>query len=238
MKSKSNDHTTPLSFRRVSVFILFLFASAVFAQQMAFSGDVYISSKGQMHVAVPKTLFLSGEVLVDRGTGTDYGVLSFGASSTTERADHNSHVNGFVRSHNRENFVYPIGHDNILQPVHFKSEATDAVLDFAYSHVPHTQTRVEDDLERISDEFYWSIRGNGVSKIYCNLYILNRMPQMLYWTLPTAMSLTPSLKWNVTWTSSPMNFIGPLEAKAFPKYTFLGTPSAIWTSSLTTNWKI
>jgi len=166
MKFKSNDHTTPLSFRRVSVFVLFLFASAVFAQQMAFSGDVYISSKGQMHVAVPKTLFLSGEVLVDRGTGTDYGVLSFGASSTTERADHNSHVNGFVRSHNRENFVYPIGHDNILQPVHFKSEATDAVLDFAYSHVPHTQTRVEDDLERISDEFYWSFRGNGVSKIY------------------------------------------------------------------------
>jgi gliding motility-associated-like protein len=166
MKFQPHGFATPLSFRQILLFIVFPFVSTVFAQQMALNGDLYISPKGQMHVAVPKTLFLSGEVLADRGTGTDYGVMSFGANSTTERADHNSHVNGFVRSHNRENFIYPIGHRNILQPVHFKSDATDAVLDFAYSHVPHAQSEVERDLDVISDEFYWSIRGKGVSKIY------------------------------------------------------------------------
>lgn len=129
--------------------------------QLTINGDLFIADNAQMHVDVPKTVFLSGEVLADRGTATRYGLMSFGANSTTERADHNTHVNGFVRSYNSENFVYPIGHDNILQPVHFKSDASDTVLDFAYSHLPHTNLSVESDLESVSDEFYWTIHGTG-----------------------------------------------------------------------------
>jgi gliding motility-associated-like protein len=134
--------------------------------QMAIQGNVFLSDQAKMHVEVPKTVFLSGVIVADRGSGGSYGLLSFGENSTTERADHDTHVNGFVRSHNRTNFVYPIGHDNILQPVHFKSEASDAVLDFAYNHSSHSNLSTENDLERVSDEFYWSVKGKGSAKLY------------------------------------------------------------------------
>ena len=159
----------PSSFGSLRLTLIFLislcFQNPLWAQ-LSIKGDVFIADDGQMHVAVPKTLFLSGVVLADRGSGQQYGLMSFGANSTTERADHNTHVNGFVRSHNRENFVYPIGHDNILQPVHFQSDLPDTILDFSYSHVPHTNLSVENSLNKVSDEFYWAIKGKGASRIY------------------------------------------------------------------------
>jgi len=161
-----SDPTFSQSVLKIPLLLLVSFCNQNLSYaQLTINGDLFIADNAQMHVDVPMTVFLSGEVLADRGTGTEYGLMSFGANSTAERADHNSHVNGFVRSHNSENFVYPIGHDNVLQPVHFKSDS-GAVLDFAYSHLPHTNLSVESDLESVSDDFYWTIHGTGASRVY------------------------------------------------------------------------
>ena len=162
-----DGHLTPLlSLPHFLVFLVSSMALTSSYAQMAFKGDVFLSDRAQVHVAVPKTLFLSGVIVADRGSGEQYGLMSFGENSTTERADHNSHVDGFVRSHNRESFIYPTGNDNILQPVHFKSDANDAVLDFAFNHDSHIDLTTESELEKVSDEFYWSIKGTGNSKLY------------------------------------------------------------------------
>lgn len=146
-----------------SVFFLIVFSSYA---QLTLNGDLYISPKGQVHVTVPKTVFISGITFADRGSGDQYGFMSFSENSITERADHNTHVNGFVRSYNRKDFVYPIGHDNIYQPVHFKSDNAGTILDFAYSHKAHHDLNTGNTLKKVSDEFYWSVKGNGSSKIY------------------------------------------------------------------------
>lgn len=146
--------------------------------QLSIKGDVFIAQGGHMHVDFPKTLFLSGVVLAERATGERYGLISFGANSTTERADHNTHVNGFVRSHNRKDFVYPIGHDNILQPVHFSSEDPKTILDFAYSHVPHTNLSAGENIEKVSDDFYWTVHGNGSVKLSLSWNALSDMDKL------------------------------------------------------------
>lgn len=164
--SKGSEAYLPSKFGRFFLAALLFWSQANLMSQMTINQDVYIAPGAQMHTVLPKTVFESGVVLADRGNGTNYGLLSFGAQSTVEKADHNTHVNGFVRSQNRQNFVYPIGHDNILQPVHFKSDNSDAQLDFAYSHTPHTTLTVENALQKVSDEFYWTIKGKGSSRIY------------------------------------------------------------------------
>lgn len=156
----------PLSFRIALPILMWLCSLSLSIAQFTLKGDLYVARKAQIHVAVPKTVFLSGTVVADRGTDGQYGLVSFGSKSITERADHNTHINGFVRSYNKENFIYPIGHDNILQPVHFKSEASDAVMDFAYAHAAHQSLEAESSLEKVSDEFYWSIKGQGDSRIH------------------------------------------------------------------------
>ena len=161
--------TTPNSIQKLvfkTFTLFFLFSSLQSNGQLTINGDVYIADNGQMHIDLPKTVFKEGTVTADRGTGKQYGLMSFGKNSIAEGADHNSHVNGFVRSHNTENFVYPIGHDNILQPVHFKSDNENAVLDFAYSHVPHTVLDADIDIDKVSDEFYWTVKGEGKIRVY------------------------------------------------------------------------
>lgn len=39
--------------------------------QFTLKGDLYVARKAQIHVAVPKTVFLSGTVVADRGTDGD-----------------------------------------------------------------------------------------------------------------------------------------------------------------------
>lgn len=146
--------------------LLCLLLCNVLSAQLAINGNVYITSEGQLHVAVPQTYFISGEVLADRGTAQQYGIMSFAEQSVVEQADHNSHVNGFVRSYNNDNFIYAIGQNKVLQQVRIKSDVPGALLDFAYNNIAHQNTTTDEDLAKVSDEFYWTVKGQGKATIY------------------------------------------------------------------------
>ena len=135
--------------------------------QLYIDQDIYIAPNAEMHVALPMTYFESGIVLADRGDAglDDYGILSFSENSQATGANHNTHVNGFVRNINNPNFMFPIGHDAIFQPVATVVESANTKIDFAYSHVSHSNLTKDPEVNNISDEFYWIIKSSGNSKI-------------------------------------------------------------------------
>lgn len=174
------DLTQPNSILKITsklFLLLFFICTHQSNGQLGIVGDMFIAKNGHMHVETPRTLFVAGTVTADRGDNQEYGLISFGKNSIAERADHNTHVDGFVRSYNTENFSYPTGHNNILQPVHFKSD-DDVFLDFAYNHIPHQVLEVENNIDKISDEFYWNIKGDGESRIYLSWNIFSNLDKL------------------------------------------------------------
>ena len=131
--------------------------------QLLISGDVYIDQGAEMHIAVNETLFDRGEVLTDRSSNN--GVLSFAGHSRWSNANHSGHVNGFARMHHDDHFNFPVGHDGVFQPVLIERLDVSSPVDFAYSHIPHDNLTTEFGIDKVSDVFYWTVKGNQPAHI-------------------------------------------------------------------------
>ena len=152
----------------LSVLFNFCFAMLLMActtgwSQLQIKGDVHIAAGTTMHVAVPNTVFEKGILSTDRSA--NYGLLSFADHATVSRADHDTHVDGFIRMHNPDGFTYPSGNDNILQQAHIDHLGDATAVDLAFNHVAHTTQNVEQGIELVSDEFYWDVYGTGAAEI-------------------------------------------------------------------------
>lgn len=126
--------------------------------QLVVATDVYIASGAEMYVAVDQTSFEFGQVIAERGS--NYGVLSFAPNATWDKADHNAHVNGMVRIYDPSSFSFPIGHDDILQPAQLQQLDQLNPVDMSFVHSTHSNLSKETGIEKISDEFYWTVAGN------------------------------------------------------------------------------
>jgi hypothetical protein len=93
-------------------FLLFSYNSL--HSQLTLFGDLYIAPQNEMHIAAGDLYFKSGKIITDRGANS--GTLSFAEGTTWERANHDTHVDGFIRFYDREGFTFPVDHDNVLQP--------------------------------------------------------------------------------------------------------------------------
>ena len=146
----------------ILVFVALHMANLSLAQ-VNISGAVHIAEGGTMHVDLPETTFHNGMVTTDRSE--NYGLLSFGSNSKAIGADHNTHVNGYVRMHASNGFSFPVGHDAILQPVHIDHLGAANAVDVAYNHVAHTNLKAETGIATVGDEFYWNLIGDGDASV-------------------------------------------------------------------------
>lgn len=81
-----------------------LFSSLFSAHaQLSIGTDIYIDEGAELHIATQETRFHQGMLTAARGN--NYGLVSFAPQSTWTLADHNSHVDGFVRMHSNDTFT-------------------------------------------------------------------------------------------------------------------------------------
>ena len=97
-------------------FLLFSYYSL--HSQLTLFGDLYIAPQNEMHIAAGDLYFKSGKIITDRGANS--GTLSFAEGTTCERANHDTHVDGFIRFYDREGFTFPVGHDNVFNRLCFR----------------------------------------------------------------------------------------------------------------------
>jgi len=147
--------------RLVALFCLLLSYYSVHSQITLF-GDLYIAPQNEMHIASGDLYFESGKIITDRGANS--GTLSFAHNSSWEKADHNTHVDGFTRFYDTNKFTFPVGHDNVLQPVQFYNFSGSDHFDLSYHHRGHQITDSDDAIAEVSNTHYWELldpKGEG-----------------------------------------------------------------------------
>lgn len=143
--------------------VLFFSVSLISYSQVFIDTDIYVDHTANLHIAANNTEFHTGTILTARGD--DYGVVSFASNAGWQKADHNSHVNGFVRMHNEAAFTFPVGHAGVLQPVHILRTDLHSLVDFSFSNIPHNNLSTETGVDQVSDQFYWTIIGEKPAQV-------------------------------------------------------------------------
>jgi gliding motility-associated-like protein len=139
--------------------IFFLLLSTSFGiSQMRVSEDVYVAKEATLYIGVENTLFDQGKISTDR-TPDHYGLVAFAEAAKWTQADHNAHVDGYVRMYSDKDFSFPVGHNAVFQPLHLTRTEEHTPVDLAYNHVAHTNLTAEIGIAKVSDEFYWNFAG-------------------------------------------------------------------------------
>ncbi len=161
----------------VGAFCFTISCFSVFSQ-MALYGDVYISPKNELHIGSDQLYFESGKIITDRGTSG--GILSFAQGSNSTGANHTNHVDGFIRFYNSSEFVFPLGHDNIFQPVYIFDFTGAKYLDLAYHHRPYEVSQSVDSIAAVSKTQYWKLRNpRGSGRLLISWNVFSNLGELL-----------------------------------------------------------
>jgi gliding motility-associated-like protein len=153
---KSRLSTSVIHFQ-FQFFLMLLFCTSIHAQ-LYIGTDIHIASGGALHVAVAETTFEKG--IVSTARGSNYGIMSFAPESKWERADHNTHVDGFVRSNSSNLFSFPVGNEGIIQPIQIQRIDESSPVDLSLRFASHTNLQAETGIAQVSDQFYWELFGS------------------------------------------------------------------------------
>lgn len=142
--------------------LLFALPFLCVAQWQLYS-DFYIAPGTEFHL-VSDVSFQGGSFLTDHGA--EGGVLSMAAGSQWHHADHNAHVDGNVRVYAPTAFYFPVGHDNVLQPLTILEASGVGMLTVDYRHVPHRNLTPGSGLIKIHPAHYWNLQpSSGTAKV-------------------------------------------------------------------------
>jgi gliding motility-associated-like protein len=137
-------------------FYLFILMLSSMQGQMFLGDNVYVDNFAGIHIEKPGMVFGGGKLVANR-EGV-YGIVSFGDDTSWEGADHNSYVDGFVRTLDSEAFNFPTGHGGVFQPIRIKRTTSNSgPIDMSYSYKAHEHLDPEEGIELISNRFYWTV---------------------------------------------------------------------------------
>jgi gliding motility-associated-like protein len=163
--------------RWIGVLCLQFLCSATFSQMTLF-GDVYIAPQNELHIASGELYFESGKIITDRGLNS--GTLSFARKASWKRANHDTHVDGFIRFYDANEFTFPVGHDNVLQPIHLKDFRGSDHLDLSYNHVPHPVNLTEEGVAALSQTQFWALRNpQGSGRVILSWNVFSNIDRLL-----------------------------------------------------------
>ena len=151
--------------------ICFGLSYAALFSQMALYGDLYVAPKNELHLASDQLYFESGKIITDRGSNG--GILSFARGSYWEGANHNNYVDGFIRFYNSSEFIFPLGNENVYQPIYLFDFTGAQYFDLTYHHLPHKASQSVDSITAVSNTHDWELRnprGSGRLIIPWNVF--------------------------------------------------------------------
>lgn len=131
---------------------------------------LYVKDNSTFHVS--KSEFSFASPAISRTTrAINYGVVSFGATSTAAGASNTHYVDGYTRYYGTQSLVVPCGHNNdggVYAPAKITPTASTGV-DVSYDRL-NPQTTISSDIDSpnitaISEVEYWNIKGATTSKI-------------------------------------------------------------------------
>ena len=146
--------------------------------QFTLFGDMYIAEENEVYLASGDLYFESGKIITGRGANA--GTFSMSETSGWERANHDTHVDGFVRVYNTDKFTFPVGHDNVLQPIHLADYSGSDHFDMAYQHRGHDVSASVEGINAVSDTHFWELRNpSGQARVILSWNVFTNIDKLL-----------------------------------------------------------
>jgi len=161
------------------LFLSILCYTGTFGQSGSFSATS-IFEGGEMavygvHDFQGKGVVFLGDILSSERSG-QRSYLSFVPNSSYENCSDNAHVNGYVRSYQSGNFIFPIGNGNKWRPIAISAASEEAPTEAAYFFAnpktttlpnggPFSTTFFEGSIRTVSDLEFWDINGTVPAKL-------------------------------------------------------------------------
>jgi len=127
-------------------------------------GETYIGEAGFVYISTGNLVHIEGNITTVRNiTTAQRGMLAF-AESADWISSNSSFVNGYVRSHRSDAFVFPVG-QGVYRPAAISNATNAAPTDAAYYNTAqYSETNLADKLLAISNES-WIIQGTVATTI-------------------------------------------------------------------------
>lgn len=169
-----------------SFLLLMLFMHFEATSQVQNDDTIYVGDSGELYISQDTYNFgVSPAQTLTSRNALNYGVISFGSTTTWTNADDDHHVDGYVRYYGDNSFITPVGNNGIYAPAKIQPSSTDGV-DVAYFNAdPNTiSSDLSTGISFISDTEYWEVKGNTTAIISLSWRADSGVNEML---------LTPSL---------------------------------------------
>lgn len=136
-------------------FPLFVFVSFKVLAQSAIYGDLSLFQNAEINFFNTSVHFITGNITAD---DTNNAQIIF-SNTQPQNAKDVSHADLSVLSRNSSAFVFPTGNQGIYQPL-FIDNADQADLTVRFHHNAHEDPFLTDEIDKISDQFFWEVLGN------------------------------------------------------------------------------
>ena len=129
-----------------------LFSTLSMSAQIGLHGDVTLSSGSTVGFLAPSLHFVDG--VVQNSAATDATVF-LGSELIWEEAGHNSYIDTQIALDNKEEFILPLGNDQVFHPLAIHDAANTAVSARYFNEAAPGQ-QLDGDLKELAN-FYWDI---------------------------------------------------------------------------------
>jgi hypothetical protein len=89
-------------------------------------------------------------------------------------------VDGFIRFYDSDEFIYPVGHRNIFQPIYLINFKGHNYFDLAYNHMGHQVNASFDSIAGVSKTHYWELRNpRGSAQLILSWNVFSGIDKLL-----------------------------------------------------------
>ena len=128
--------------------------------QFAIHGDLYVSSRNELHIAFEDTYFNGGQIITAKDMDTE-GIVSFGVKSEWHQLEENSFIDGWVRTYHKGWFTFPVGEGLIFSPISLNLLQVDDFVQVKYQRIPPYTLADASSSYKTPQLHYWSWKTDG-----------------------------------------------------------------------------
>lgn len=128
--------------------------------QFAIHGDLYVSSRNELHIAFEDTYFNGGQIITAKDMDTE-GIVSFGVKSEWHQLEENSFIDGWVRTYHKGWFTFPVGEGLIFSLISLNLLQVDDFVQVKYQRIPPYTLADTSSRYKTPQLHYWSWKTDG-----------------------------------------------------------------------------
>ena len=149
--------------------------------QLAFYGDVFVSSNNQLHIAFQNTYFNGGKIKT-AGEGASEGVVSFSSQSRWQKLKKNSFVEGSVKIYHKGVFSFPIGSEDTFSPITLELLENSGFIQTKFTKsVPHSFAQLNNTFETPFYHYWsWQSKGEVTARIKAYWFEQHRLDRLSF----------------------------------------------------------